>query len=193
MEQKIKFIVEKNIQNIIRFAGDNPNRIGLVNTPQRVKRMYEEFFQGYDKTKKPKLTTFPNKDDGVDYNQMIIDQGYFYSFCEHHMLPFFGSYGFAYIPGKHIIGLSKIARIVDWYAGKLQVQERLTKEIVDEFDNLLKPKGIMLVMKARHLCKEMRGVKKIGGEMITSEVRGVFAKEVNARQEFLQLIKTNNK
>jgi GTP cyclohydrolase I len=104
------------------------------------------------------------------------------------MVPFFGTYYFAYIPNKKVLGLSKVARIVDYYAAKLQVQERLGKEIVDELEKELKPKGIALVLKARHLCKEMRGVKKINGEMTTSDLRGAFRKEPETRAEFISFI-----
>jgi GTP cyclohydrolase I len=119
---------------------------------------------------------------------MIVDTGYYYSQCEHHMVPFFGNYYFAYIPGKKILGLSKVARIVDYYSAKLQIQERLVKEIVDEIEKQIQPKGIALVMKGRHLCKEMRGVKKVNGEMITSDIRGVFKTEAETRQEFMNFI-----
>jgi GTP cyclohydrolase I len=119
---------------------------------------------------------------------MIVDSGDYYSQCEHHMVPFFGKYYFAYIPGKKILGLSKVARIVDFYSAKLQVQERLGKEIIDELEKELKPKGIALVLKGRHLCKEMRGARKTGGEMVTSELRGVFKTKPEVRQEFLSLI-----
>lgn len=183
--------IEGIIQLLLESIGEDVNRIGLKDTPKRVRRMLSEIFKGYDITSYPKVTIFSNKKDGVDYNQMIIDKGYFFSQCEHHMVPFFGQYSLAYIPNKSVIGLSKIARIVDWHSSKLQVQERLTTDIVDDLQSKLNPKGIMLVMSARHLCKEMRGVKKVGGEMITSEVRGVFENDINARQEFLQL--TNRK
>jgi len=183
---------EKIVKLYILAIGDNPEREGLKDTPKRVVKMLQEMFQGYFKYTKPKITVFNNGEDGIWYNQMIIDTGYFYSYCEHHMIPFFGHYYFAYIPNKKILGLSKVARIVDWYSSKLQIQERLTKEVVDEFDKLLKPKGIIFILKARHLCKEMRGVRKVNGEMITSEVRGVFKKEINARQEFLSLINKND-
>lgn len=186
---EIKLTREELVRAILKEIGENPNREGLIDTPNRVSKMWSEVFKGYDKSQKPKVTVFNNHNDGVSYNQMIIDKGYFFSHCEHHMAVFFGNYFFSYIPNKKVVGLSKIARIVDWYSSKLQVQERLTKEIVDEFEKLLEPKGIMLVMKARHMCKEMRGVKKVGGEMITSDVRGVFARDINARQEFLSLIK----
>lgn len=183
---------EEIIKLYISAIGDDPNREGLKDTPKRVTKMLQEVFQGYFKYTKPKITVFNNGNDGVWYNQMVIDTGYFYSYCEHHMIPFFGQYYFGYVPDKKILGLSKVARIIDWYSSRLQIQERLTKEVVDEFNKLLKPKGIILILKARHLCKEMRGVKKVNGEMITSEVRGVFEKEINTRQEFLSLINSQN-
>ena len=181
------FKIEDYIKEIIRIIGDNPEREGLAETPSRVAKMYREIFRGYQETDKPKLTVFDNNNDGLAYDQMITDQGYFFSQCEHHMAPFFGNYYFAYIPDKKIIGLSKIARVVDYLSAKLQVQERLTTEIVDLLEELLKPKGIMLVMKGRHLCKEMRGVKKYHGEMTTSCIRGAF-KNAETRAEFLKVI-----
>lgn len=123
----------------------------------------------------------------MSYDQMIIDTGYFYSQCEHHMAPFFGKYYFAYIPDKDILGLSKVARIVDFHSSRLQVQERLVKEIVDDLETALKPLGIALILKGRHLCKEMRGVKKVNGEMTTSDLRGVFRTKPEVREEFINL------
>jgi len=181
--------MENRIKQILDEIGDDSNREGLIDTPKRVVKMYKETFRGYDKEQKPNITLFNNGKDGVSYDQMIIDKGYFYSHCEHHMVPFFGEYYFAYIPGDKIIGLSKVARIVDYYASKLQIQERLGKEIVDALDEELKSNGIALVLKARHLCKEMRGVKKVGGEMVTSEMKGAFRYDKAARTEFLNLIK----
>lgn len=182
-------IMENNIREIIQLIGDNPKREGLLDTPKRVAKMYLELFKGYDKEQKPKITVFDNGHDGIKVNEMIIDTGYFYSHCEHHMVPFFGQYYFAYIPNKKIVGISKIARLVDYHSAKLQVQERLTKEVVDDIEKLLKPRGVALIMKARHLCKEMRGIKKYNSEMMTSEMRGVFKNNSKTREEFLSLIK----
>lgn len=179
---------EDLINQILIAIGDNPKREGLKDTPKRIAKMWEEVFSGYDTSKKPKITIFPNNKDGVYYNQMILDTGYFYSHCEHHGVPFFGQYYFAYIPDKKIMGLSKVARVVDYFSARLQIQERLVKEIADEIEAVVQPKGLGLVMKARHLCKEMRGVKKIEGEMITSDVRGAFLKSNATRAEFLNLI-----
>ncbi|OGI73375.1 GTP cyclohydrolase I FolE [Candidatus Nomurabacteria bacterium RIFCSPLOWO2_12_FULL_40_42] len=179
---------EQIVRDMLMAIGENPNRQGLKNTPKRITRMWEEIFSGYDKKNKPSITVFPNKTDGVEYNQMIIDTGYFYSHCEHHGVPFFGKYYFAYIPNKKIMGLSKVSRTIDYFSSRLQIQERLVKDVVDEIEKVVQPKGVALVMKARHLCKEMRGVKKIDGEMTTSDVRGAFRKNALTRNEFMSLI-----
>jgi len=175
------------IVRMMERIGENPSREGLKDTPKRIINMWKEIYRGYDESKKPKIAIFENGNDGISYDQMIIDEGSYYSQCEHHMVPFFGNYWFAYIPDKKILGLSKVARIVDFYSAKLQIQERLVKEILDEIETHVKPKGIALVMKGEHLCKTMRGVKK-KGNMITSDLRGVF-RNGEARQEFLRLIR----
>jgi GTP cyclohydrolase I len=191
--------IEELWKEILKEIGEDNNRVGLQDTPKRIAKMYKELFRGYDEDQKPKITTFPNGQDGVQYEQMIIDTGSFYSHCEHHGVPFFGDYWFAYIPSKtgKILGLSKVARVVDYFAAKLQVQERLTQEIVDCLWKELsnggpEPKGMVLVMKGKHLCKSMRGAKKEGW-MTTSEVKGEFLtpSKGNPLQEFLQLIKLN--
>ena len=174
------------VKNILVELGEKPSREGLKETPERVARMCQEMFLGYDRKKKPKLTCFSNSDASSD--QLVSDQGYFYSHCEHHMVPFFGEYYFGYIPNGKIIGLSKIARLVDYHSAKLQVQENLTKEILDAIEKELKPKGVILIMKARHLCKEMRGVKKNNGEMTTLDARGIFKKNYEKRKEFMDML-----
>jgi GTP cyclohydrolase I len=179
---------ESLIAELLSAIGDNSQREGLKDTPTRVAKMWKEIYKGYDKTQKPSVTTFSNNGDGIIYDQMIMDTGYFYSQCEHHLVPFFGEYYFSYVPDKKILGLSKVARIVDFYSAKLQVQERLGKEILDELEQALRPKAIGLVLKARHLCKEMRGVKKINGEMTTSDLRGLFKKEPETRAEFMSFV-----
>lgn len=186
---KIKALADSIwVKHFLYLIGENVGREGLKETPTRVAKMWKELYRGYDPKQKPTVTVFPNHKDGVSCDQMIVDTGYFYSQCEHHLVPFFGKYYFAYVPGKKVLGLSKVARIVDYYAAKLQVQERLGKEIVDELERELKPQAIGLVLKARHLCKEMRGVKKIEGEMITSDLRGKFRKEPETRAEFMGFI-----
>jgi GTP cyclohydrolase IA len=176
------------VEGLLTAIGEDPLREGLIGTPKRVAEMYQEMFRGYNKSAKPALTTFPNGVDGILTDSMIVDGGYFFSLCEHHMLPFFGKYYFAYIPDERIIGLSKISRLVAFYSAKLQVQERLTTEIVSDLEEALHPLGIGLILCGRHLCKEMRGVKQVGGEMTTSEMRGVFRADAKVREEFLHLI-----
>lgn len=172
----------------IEFIGDNPKRKGVIDTPRRVVKMWKELFRGYDTKQKPTITIFDNGEDGITYDNMVVDTGDFYSYCEHHMVPFFGQYWFAYIPDKKIMGISKVARIVDYYSAKLQIQERLVKEILDAIEKEVEPKGLALVMKGEHLCKTMRGVKK-KGEMITSDLRGSFKNEHDCRAEFMRFVK----
>src|SRR3990167_8392954 len=120
----------KIVRQMILAIGDDPYRLGLLGTPERVVKMWKEVFVGYNKRKKPQLTYFENNQDGVNMDEMIMDSGYFYSYCEHHIIPLFGRYWFGYIPRKKILGLSKVARVVDYFSAKLQIQERLTDEIV---------------------------------------------------------------
>ena len=185
--------VEDNIVRLLEYIGENPNRAGLVGTPDRIIRMWKEIFRGYDATQKPKITVFDNGVDGIAYDNMVIDEGNFYSMCEHHVMPFFGHYWFAYIPnpkGK-ILGISKVGRVVDYCAAKLQIQERLVHEVVDMLKNALgeeyPPLGIALVMKGEHLCKTMRGVKK-KGTMTSSYLWGAFKDDVLVRTEFMELV-----
>lgn len=184
--------IEYQIKDILSFIGDDPYRNGLIGTPDRMIRMWKEIFIGYDPDMKPKITTFRNGEDGIAYESLIYDTGSFYSMCEHHCMPFFGNYYFAYIPhpkGK-IIGLSKIARIVDYCSARLQVQERLVTDIISEVENALEdeyePLGVALMMKGEHLCKTMRGVKK-SGQMAASMFTGIFERQ-EPRSEFMQLI-----
>lgn len=192
----VKFDWEKDkddediITRMLERIGENPNREGLIDTPKRVVKMWKEIYRGYDESQKPKITIFNNDTDGVSYDQMICDSGDFYSHCEHHMVPFFGKYYFAYIPDKKILGISKVARLIDYHCAKLQIQERLVKDILDDIEKEVKPLGIALVMKGTHLCKVMRGVKK-KGLMITSDLRGVFKEDPSTRREFLEMIKLN--
>lgn len=181
---------EQIVRDLLLSIGEDPDRQGLKDTPKRMVNMWREIFHGYDQSKKPTITVFPNDKDGIHYSQMIIDTGYFYSHCEHHGAPFFGKYYFAYLPNKTIMGLSKVARTIDYFSSRLQIQERLVKDIVDEVEKVVEPKGVALLMRARHLCKEMRGVKKIEGEMITSELRGKFKTDLSTRTEFMNIIRS---
>lgn len=180
---------EDVITRILELVGEDPNRAGLVETPARVIRMYKEFFQGYDPARRPKMTKVKNGEDGIFYDEMLRDEGYFFSMCEHHMVPFFGEYFFGYIPGEWVLGASKISRIIDYYSGKLQIAERLVDDVVNDLEQELQPKGLILVMKARHLCKEMRGVKKWNSPYEAIAVRGYFAENRNnCKMEFLSRI-----
>ncbi|MEK7642803.1 MAG: GTP cyclohydrolase I [Patescibacteria group bacterium] len=192
--KKIKnYSDEELIIELIKRIGENPKRIGLLKTPSRVARSWGELYFGYDQNRKPEITTFPNGEDGLFYNEMILDTGTFNSTCEHHLLPFFGKYYFGYIPSKEgkVLGISKVARIVAFCSAKLQIQERLTVEVVQTLwealsDNLLEPRGMALVLIGTHMCKSMRGVKK-DGVMTTIELRGLFKNNQSTRNEFLQM------
>lgn len=182
--------IEDAVRTILRCIGENPDRPGLIGTPDRIARMLQEITRGYDPDQHPKVTTFANGIDGLTYDNMVVDTGTFYSLCEHHMMPFFGRYVFAYIPnpkGK-ILGLSKIGRVVDYHAARLQVQERLVADIVDDIAGVLgteyPPLGIALMMQGEHLCKTMRGVKK-PGLMSASRLEGIFKTDPAARAEFI--------
>lgn len=179
---------ERAIRDLIRYIGEDPNREGLIGTPDRILRMWEEIFRGYDPAQKPKITTFENEDKITD---MVFDSGDYYSMCEHHILPFFGKYYFAYIPSAdgRILGISKVARVIGYCAAKMQLQERLAKEAVEMLTDALNGDcaGMALVMKGAHLCKSMRGVKN-QGQMTVAYVSGVFERP-EVKQEFYQLIK----
>ena len=158
----------------------------LRDTPARVGRMYLEIFRGLVDQTEPAITCFPNEEK---YSNMVVVRDIeFFSVCSHHMIPFFGRAHIAYIPQEKIIGLSKIARIVEFYARRPQLQERLTEQIVDFVDDKLHPSGAMAVLEARHLCMEMRGVEKTGAETTTSAIRGCF-EEPRVRDEFFELIR----
>jgi len=190
---------EEAIQIMLEMIGEDREREGLIDTPKRVVRMWKEIFRGYDPKQKPKVTTFNNGSDGVVYDEMINDEGAFYSHCEHHMVPFFGKYYFAYLPnpkGK-LLGLSKVARVVDYFSAKLQIQERLVHEIVEylweelsitkEGEEIIEPLAMGLVMDGSHLCKEMRGAKK-KGTMRCTKLKGVFKTNPSARAEFFNSV-----
>jgi GTP cyclohydrolase IA len=187
--------IEKLVAAQLDLIGEKRSREGLIRTPARVARMWDEIFRGYDPSRRPKVSVFKNGTDGLTYDQMIIDTGDFYSHCEHHMVPFFGQYWFGYIPSEsgNIIGLSKVARLVDYHAARLQIQERLVQDIVEDIWSELckgaeRPKGMGLVMEGEHLCKTMRGAKK-KGKMVTTKLKGAFLDNQAAREEFLKYVK----
>jgi GTP cyclohydrolase I len=184
---------EQYIRELLEYIGENPDREGLKGTPERIVRMWKEIYRGYDLTQKPKITVFKNGNDGLVYDNMVIDSGSFNSKCEHHARTFWGKYWFAYIPNPNgkILGISKIGRVVDYCSAKLQIQERLVHDIVQMIKEALNdenpPLGIALVMKAHHGCKEFRGVKK-KGVMTSSFLDGAFRNDSQIRAEFMQLV-----
>ena len=181
----IKSVEEATLAMLVAF-GENPDREGLKNTPKRIGRMYTELLSGYhaDPEKFINGALF-----NVDYDDMVIVRDIeFYSLCEHHMLPFMGRVHVAYIPRGKVLGLSKIPRIVDMYARRLQVQERMTRQIADFIHDLLEPQGVAVVVEALHLCSMMRGVHKHDARMTTSAMHGAFRNSIATRQEFLDNI-----
>ena len=179
-------VIVSAVAEILRAVGEDPEREGLKNTPNRVARMYPELLSGYrvDPEKLVNHALFT-----VDYDDMVIVRDIeFYSLCEHHMLPFIGRAHVAYIPDGRVIGLSKIPRVVDMFARRLQVQERMTRQIADFINDLIKPQGVAVVMEALHMCSMMRGVKKHDARMTTSTMLGTFRTRIATRQEFLDNI-----
>ena len=176
-------VVEDAVTRILSAVGEDPQREGLQFTPRRVARMYHELLGGY--TIDPKAIINGALFE-VQYDEMVLVRDIeFYSMCEHHMLPFIGRAHVAYIPDGKVLGLSKIPRVVDMYARRLQVQERMTRQIADFLRDLLKPQGVAVVVEAMHLCSMMRGVKKHDARMTTSAMHGAFRANLATRQEFL--------
>ncbi|GAB4538293.1 MAG: GTP cyclohydrolase I FolE [Anaerolineales bacterium] len=175
--------IEESVARILRAIGEDPAREGLQFTPKRVARMYHELAGGYSAD--PQAIINGALFD-VQYDEMVLVRDIeFFSLCEHHMLPFIGRAHVAYIPNGKVLGLSKIPRIVDMYARRLQVQERMTRQIADFLRDLLKPQGVAVVVEAMHLCSMMRGVKKHDARMTTSAMHGAFRANLATRQEFL--------
>jgi GTP cyclohydrolase I len=169
--------IEDAVRCIIAAIGEDPDRDGLVDTPGRVARMYEEILCGDE--------LVPTVFDNPGYDEMVVERNIrFHSLCEHHVLPFFGVAHVAYVPADKVIGLSKIARLVRARAGRLQIQERLTAEIADELDRVLHPIGVGVVIEAEHLCMTMRGVRSPGTVTVTSSLRGCLKEKPEARAEF---------
>ncbi|MBD3330318.1 GTP cyclohydrolase I FolE [Candidatus Peregrinibacteria bacterium] len=171
---------------ILKAIGEDPQREGLVKTPKRIAASYEKIFGGYYIDPSSLVTQF----DGENYDEMIICKNIdFYSTCEHHMIPFFGKISIGYIPSKKIVGISKLPRMVEIFARRLQNQERLTMQISEKLNELLEPKGVGVVVEASHLCMMARGVEKQNSTMITSSCKGLFKTDQRTRAEFLKLIK----
>lgn len=177
--------IQKHFSEIIRLLGEDVYREGLIKTPERVAKAMATLTRGYDMNPEAIINSAKFKED---YNQMVIVKDIqFYSLCEHHMLPFYGKAHVAYIPNGYITGLSKIARVVDVFSHRLQVQERMTTQIKECIQNALNPLGVMVVIEAKHMCMQMRGVEKQNSITTTSDISGAF-NQSKTREEFLSLI-----
>lgn len=179
---------QENIRRILQYIGEDVEREGLRETPDRVVRSYSEIFSGYNQDPASVFKTFA---DGACDEMVLLRNVEFYSVCEHHMQPFFGRAHIAYIPGTSVIGVSKLARLLEIYARRLQIQERLTTQVTEALDKYLQPKGSACVIEAKHFCMVCRGVHKQNSELITSSLTGVFRENLAARGEFMSLIRGN--
>jgi len=182
---------EEAVKILIKWAGDNPEREGLLETPKRVVNSYKEFFSGYDS--KPEQILSKTFDEVEGYDEMVIVRDIaIESHCEHHMVPFIGIAHIGYIPNKRIVGISKLARIADVFAKRLQTQEIMTAQIADTINEVLKPKGVAVVIDAQHQCMTTRGTHKTESSTITSRMLGLFRTNSNTRSEFMTLINSAN-
>lgn len=178
--------VESAVYSILAHVGEDPDREGLLRTPHRVSKMYDELLAGY---KVDPVALVNGALFDVEYDEVVVVKDIeFFSMCEHHMLPFYGRAHVAYLPGKKIIGLSKIPRIVEMYARRLQVQERMTRQIAELIEDVLQPRGVAVVIEGSHMCSMMRGVKKEHPRMVTKTMLGQFKEDKETRQEFMSLL-----
>lgn len=189
MSKKIKKVdtkrIEKAVKEILMAIGEDTNREGLKKTPERVGKMYAELLAGMRKDPKDHLRSVFTE----NYDEIVLLRNIsFYSICEHHLMPFIGSAHVAYLPTGMVLGVSKLARIVDCFARRLQTQERLTYQIADFIMDSLKPQGVAVVLEASHSCTTIRGIKKPGSTMVTSALRGIFKKDPRTRSEVLSLM-----
>lgn len=186
MSQNNNTIFENAVKSMMLHVGENPSREGLEKTPQRVRKAYEFMYGGYkeDPNKILKSALFTSSNDEM----VLLKDIEFYSTCEHHLLPIIGRVHVAYIPDGKVVGLSKIPRVVNVFARRMQIQEQLTEQIADAINVTIKPKGVAVVVQARHMCMEMRGVEKINSTTTSSALRGLFKKDERTRSEFFSLI-----
>lgn len=183
-EQRIK----EGLKDMLAYIGEDPNREGLKETPDRIVRSWNEVFSGYSQDPADLFTTF----DTEGYDQMVLLRSVeFFSMCEHHVLPFSGFACVAYIPDSRVIGISKLARLVDIYARRLQIQERMGEQITDALMKYLQPKGAACIIEAQHLCMRMRGCSKQQSVMVTSSLRGAFKKDLDTRTELMRLMQSD--
>ena len=178
--------IQKAVTMILEAIGENPEREGLRETPQRVARMYAELTSGYNDSAKTHLSKVFTAENA----EVVLEKDItFHSLCEHHMLPFFGKVYIAYIPNGKVVGLSKLARVVETFARRLQIQEQMTNQIADAIDDELSPKGIFVIIEAEHTCMTMRGIKKIGSKTVTVATRGEFKDNLQMQKNIQELIK----
>lgn len=176
----------KRITDILISIGEDPSREGLLHTPARVERMFGEIFAGYKQNPADIFTTF----DSGSYDQLVILKDIeVFSMCEHHLLPFYGKAHIGYLPDKKIVGISKLARLLDIFSKRLQIQERICEQVTSALMTYLEPKGAICIIEATHLCMRMRGVAKQNSTMVTSSIKGCFLENEHIKQEFLNLIK----
>jgi len=178
---------EEAVRTLLRWAGDDPSREGLLGTPDRVVRSYEEFYSGYEQDPEAILRTTFEETEGYDEMVLLKDIP-FESHCEHHMVPIIGIAHVAYLPNRRVVGISKLARVLEAYAKRLQIQEKMTAQVANAINDVLKPKGVAVVIEATHECMTSRGVHKPGVSMTTSTMLGAFRDDSSTRREFLAFI-----
>lgn len=190
MSQSRESAFEHAVETMMLYVGEDPSREGLLKTPQRVRKAYEFIYGGYKEDPHEILNSalFTSSNDEM----VLIKDIEFYSTCEHHLLPIIGRVHVAYIPDGKVVGLSKIPRVVDVFARRMQIQEQLTEQIADAINQTIQPKGVAVVVQARHMCMEMRGVEKINSTTTSSALRGLFKKDEKTRSEFFSLINSPN-
>jgi GTP cyclohydrolase IA len=180
---------EEAVRTLIRWAGDDPEREGLLGTPDRIVRAYQEFFSGYDEDPVALLNRTFEQTEGYD-EIVVLKDIRFESHCEHHIAPIIGKVHVAYLPNNRVVGISKLARLVDVYAKRLQIQEKMTSQIANTLDEVLQPKGVAVIIEAAHQCMTTRGVHKPGVTMVTSRMLGAFRDDPSSRREVLAMIGT---
>lgn len=187
IERPSRAEAEEAVRTLLRWAGDNPDRDGLHETPSRVVRAYEEYYQGY--TQDPEEILKKTFEETEGYDEMIVLRGIrFESHCEHHLAPIIGHAWVGYIPNGRVVGISKLARVVEAFAKRLQIQEKMTAQIANAIETVLRPHGVAVVIKAEHHCMTARGIHKPGTDMVTSRMLGIFRDNSITRQEFLAMI-----
>jgi GTP cyclohydrolase I len=191
VERPTREAAEAAAKTLIAWIGDNPNREGLIDTPRRVVKAFEEVFGGYRENPEDVLDrTFG--EIGTFDDIVVVRQIPFFSFCEHHMFPMIGHAHVAYFPVERVVGLSKIARVIDMYAHRLQTQERLTSQVISAIEDNLKPRGVAVMIEAEHMCMAMRGVKKLGASTVTTQFTGCFRDDPEEQVRFFRLVRSNH-